>query len=74
MRDRAYTCSEETFRYIDQKDWFGRTMPLLRTKYRGDLMAGLVLCMGSQIVSVVSVLPDLRQEYCTDNLLVCHGI
>jgi hypothetical protein len=49
-------------------------MPLLRTKYRGDLMAGLVLCMGSQIVSVVSVLPDLQDEYSTDILSVSDGI
>lgn len=36
-------------------------MPLLKTRYRADLVAGLVLTIGSQVESVVSATRMLRE-------------
>ncbi|GFZ52002.1 hypothetical protein JCM24511_09773 [Saitozyma sp. JCM 24511] len=38
--------------YLDQQAWFASGMPLLKTRYRADLVAGLVLTIGSQVESV----------------------
>ncbi|WVQ62666.1 uncharacterized protein L199_000813 [Kwoniella botswanensis] len=40
------------FRYIDQKEWFSTSMPILRTEYRKQLIAGLVLTVGSQVITL----------------------
>ncbi|WWC99224.1 hypothetical protein V866_006120 [Kwoniella sp. B9012] len=40
------------FRYIDQKEWFTISMPILRTEYRKQLIAGLVLTVGSQVITL----------------------
>ncbi|KAK8845579.1 hypothetical protein IAR55_006295 [Kwoniella newhampshirensis] len=41
---------DEGFRYIDQKEWFESMIPLLRTNFRSNLLAGLVHSIGSQVV------------------------
>jgi hypothetical protein len=41
-------------RDIDQLAWFTSATQLLETKYRPNVMAGLVISIGSSIASVVS--------------------
>nr|XP_019048752.1 hypothetical protein I302_02526 [Kwoniella bestiolae CBS 10118]OCF27682.1 hypothetical protein I302_02526 [Kwoniella bestiolae CBS 10118] len=40
------------FRYADQKEWFACSMPILDTRFRKNLLAGLVLSIGSQVITL----------------------
>lgn len=48
--------SDDAFRFFDQKEWFVSAGPLFETKYRSSVVAGIVLSIGSQLGSVVSIL------------------
>lgn len=47
--------AEEGFRYVDQKEWFQSAMPLLESRFRKELVAGLIFTIGSQVVTLVSI-------------------
>ncbi|WWC58144.1 uncharacterized protein I303_100679 [Kwoniella dejecticola CBS 10117] len=42
----------DVFRYIPQNEWFASSMQYLNTRYRKQILAGLVLSIGSQVVTL----------------------
>lgn len=54
MSTRCHDLIFSNIRDVDQSAWFGSAVQLLGTKYRQNLVAGLVLSIGSSIASVVS--------------------
>ncbi|WWD08947.1 hypothetical protein V865_007062 [Kwoniella europaea PYCC6329] len=52
MKMNLRQLENDGFRYVDQKEWFTSSMPILQTKYREQLIAGLILTVGSQVITL----------------------
>ncbi|WVF65933.1 hypothetical protein IAT40_000671 [Kwoniella sp. CBS 6097] len=55
------------FRYIDPKDCFESAMTLLATRFRSNLLAGLVHSVGSQVITLSDAAFQPLQAYLQDN-------
>ncbi|WRT63818.1 uncharacterized protein IL334_000743 [Kwoniella shivajii] len=55
----------EGFRYIDQKEWFNSSMPILQTTFRKSLMAGLIHSIGSQVITLSNAASQPLSSYLT---------
>ncbi|WWC85834.1 uncharacterized protein L201_000701 [Kwoniella dendrophila CBS 6074] len=58
---------DDGFRYIDQKEWFTSSMPILQTSFRKHLLNGLVLSIGSQVITLSNAAFQPLQKYLTEN-------
>lgn len=61
---------EEGFRYVDQEEWFQSAMPLLETRFRKELVTGLTFTIGSQVVTLVSIVALYAPQLLTITCLV----
>ena len=51
----AEASRDDAFRYYDQLDWYSSAGPLLETRYRSAVLAGLILSIGGQASSIVGL-------------------
>ncbi|OCF59625.1 cofactor D [Kwoniella mangroviensis CBS 10435] len=55
------------FRYVNQKEWFASSMSILVAKYRKQLIAGLVLTVGSQVITLANAAFQPLLSYLTQH-------
>ncbi|WVQ93564.1 hypothetical protein IAU59_000639 [Kwoniella sp. CBS 9459] len=58
---------DEGFRYLDTQEWFESAMPLLATRFRPKLLAGLVHSVGSQVITLSDAAFQPLVAYLSDN-------